>query len=103
MTATDATHTELPVIQLEMPRTEEQQRRFDDEYVVKQLGDDWEVEIPGGLTQAHGTVACRENSDGWQKELFKLGMTSITVEDNPGLSIFAHRIRIETDGQPADW
>ena len=99
---TDATHSRLPAIRLEMA-AEEERKSFEDNYIVKLRTDGTDVTIPGGLTKASGIVVLEESSDGWQKALWKLGLTSIALCDPKSLSIYSHQIRVETNGKPADW
>jgi hypothetical protein len=97
----DATHTRLPAVKLQVA-TEAQKQSFERHYIVKLREDGLEVTIPGGITKAMGYVALEEEDDGWRKELFKLGLTSICLCDNVGLSLFKHQIKVETD-KTADW
>jgi len=99
----DATHTMIPSVHLQTA-TPAQKEAFESEHIVQRREDGVEVTIPGGgLTKAHGIVALEESSDGWQKELCKLGLQSITVCDAQSLSlVYSHQIRVETEAV-ADW
>eukprot|EP01043_Picozoa_sp_COSAG02_P000632 COSAG02_NODE_12_length_58022_cov_242.077379_15_plen_1141_part_00 len=97
----DATHTQLPAVKLQIA-TEVQKESFERQYIVQLRADGLEVTIPGGITKAMGYVALEEEDDGWRKELFKLGLTSICLCDNVGLTLFKHQIKVETD-ETADW
>ena len=98
----DATHSRLPAVQLQIA-TDAQKQAFERHYIVKQREDGLEITIPGGgITKSMGYVALEEDDDGWKKELYKLGLTSICLCDAAGLTLNKHQIKVETEAT-ADW
>ena len=97
----NATHSRLPAVQLQIA-TDAQKQSFERHYIVKQREDGLEITIPGGITKAMGYVALEKDDDGWKKELWKLGLTSISLCDAAGLTLSKHQIKVETN-ETADW
>ena len=52
-------------------------------------------EVGVRISKADGVVVCAADSDEeWKRALFKLGLRSVTLKDNPGRIVYSHRIEV---------